>query len=82
VADKETKKAPETAPVEKVAVEVLHPIAHGAKLFGRGIHHLEEDVAGIFVGLKDPVSKKPIAQYPKEKEAALGTVEDAPGAKK
>jgi hypothetical protein len=66
---------------ETVQVEVLHPINHDGNVFSRGIHDLEKGLADVFLKLKDPVSKKPIAQIPQEKERAKGTVEKDSAAK-
>lgn len=62
-------------------VELVHPISHDGKLFSRGLHDLDEDLAGHFLNLKDPITREPIARVPVEKKVEAGKVEDDPAAK-
>ena len=63
-------------------IEILHPIEHDGKKFSRGLHELEAKLADVFLALKDPISKQPIARLPeKPKEVQKGTVENAGGNK-
>jgi hypothetical protein len=43
-------------------VELLHPINHDFIQYSRGIHELDESLANVFLSLKDPINKKPIAR--------------------
>lgn len=61
-------------------IEVLHPITHSGTIFGRGLHELDDALAGSFLKLKDPVSREPIARVPEEKSIPAGNVEPDPSA--
>lgn len=46
---------------EKVKVQLMSPINHDGIVYSRGLHELDADLARIFLKLKDPVNRRPIA---------------------
>jgi hypothetical protein len=59
-----------------ITVQLLHPINHDGRVYTRGLHDLDADLARQFLSFRDPISKRPIAQLPeKHKPAPAGTVE-------
>jgi len=66
---------------QTVQVEILHPINHDHKVYSRGLHDLDPELADLFLSFKDPLSQAPIARLPETTEVSKGTVKDDPSKK-
>lgn len=61
-------------------IRVLHPIEHNGRRYERGDHEVEASLAEHFLGLRDAISKAPIAVAGDKRRLPRQSNEEASGA--